>query len=259
MKIESCMSQDGSIMTTADNFVLLDFKNFGHVWTAKNPQTTPIDKTLIIVDWDDTIFPTTWLVRQGMYPNIPSSKDATYVELLQELSSIVIMFLEKIQTLGRVVIITNSQAGWIHDCVKRFIPSLAPILQTIPVYSARSLYNIYTDDPAIWKKMTFNREIAVTYGGDVSCQKNVISRGVGLWERLAMDKLKAENIYTKSVKLYDLPNLNTLSEQLIFLYNQLGTLIEFTGDLDLILSSEEPKDAIGSVESSWNPANTKVF
>lgn len=247
-------------MGTSASLVFLDYKNFGKVWVAENPTTLLIDKALIFIDWDDTLFPTSWMIAQGMDANTVSLEDKRYIQMLEGLSSAIIMFLARIKTLGRIVIVTNSQTGWVSDCIKRYIPSVAAILETIPVCSARSTYEFFTDIPEIWKKMAFGREILETYGTDETRQRNVLSIGDGFAERLAVAKVKAENTYVKSIKLYDAPTPSSIIRQLMFVDENLVKIINHTGDLDLtISSSRETKNSIRGVEPPWDPANAKVF
>jgi hypothetical protein len=247
-------------MGTSASLVFLDYKNFGKVWVAENPTTLLIDKALIFIDWDDTLFPTSWMIAQGMDANTVSLEDKRYIQMLEGLSSAIIMFLARIKTLGRIVIVTNSQTGWVSDCIKRYIPSVAAILETIPVCSARSTYEFFTDIPEIWKKMAFGREILETYGTDETRQRNVLSIGDGFAERLAVAKVKAENTYVKSIKLYDAPTPSSIIRQLMFVDENLVKIINHTGDLDLTISSwRETKNSIRGVEPPWDPANAKVF
>lgn len=247
-------------MGTSASLVFLDYKNFGKVWAAENPTTLLIDKALIFIDWDDTLFPTTWMLAQGMSQTTSSSEDKKYVQLLEGISSAIIMFLARIKTFGRIVIVTNSQTGWVSDCIQRYMPSVAAILETIPICSARSTYEFLTDIPVMWKKMAFGREILETYGTDETRQRNVLSIGDGFAERVAVGKVKAENTYVKSIKLYDAPTPSSIIQQLMFVDENLVKIINHTGDLDLTISSwRETKNSIRGVEPPWDPANAKVF
>lgn len=41
---------------------------------------------------------------------------------------------------GKTFIITNAAEGWVEYSAQRYLPSLVPILEKIPIISARSRY-----------------------------------------------------------------------------------------------------------------------
>ena len=69
--------------------------------------------TLIIFDWDDTLFPTYWLVSTGI--NMRSIDDIRkYLVYFKELDTIVSKLLYEALRLGKVIIVTNASIDWIH-------------------------------------------------------------------------------------------------------------------------------------------------
>jgi len=89
-------------------------------------------QTLIIFDWDDTLFPTTefserWRVaigggeRRQVYEPKCSEQAAQLLEWRQALRE----YLEQACALSsRCCIITNSRRPWVSDCIERFCPEL---------------------------------------------------------------------------------------------------------------------------------------
>lgn len=69
--------------------------------------------TLIIFDWDDTLFPTYWLISTGI--NMRSLDDIRkYLVYFKELDTIVSKLLYEALRLGKVIIVTNASIDWIR-------------------------------------------------------------------------------------------------------------------------------------------------
>ena len=57
---------------------------------------------------------------------------------------------------GKVFIITNAAEGWVEFSAARYMPSLMPILEKIPIISARSRYEQhFPNDFTKWKLYAF--------------------------------------------------------------------------------------------------------
>ena len=73
-----------------------------------------IMNTLIIYDWDDTLFPTTFVLNKNQL-------DQKELLLLEEQN---IKILEKSRQLGRTIIITNASTQWIYNSSEQYMPNL---------------------------------------------------------------------------------------------------------------------------------------
>jgi len=90
-------------------------------------------QTLIIFDWDDTLFPTTELFQNW---GLPSRAEESALELTLEQERVLNEWREALMgclreacSLScRCLIVTNSQRPWVEDCVGRFVPELRPML-----------------------------------------------------------------------------------------------------------------------------------
>ena len=61
---------------------------------------------------------------------------------------------------GEVIIITNSDEGWVHFSAERYIPSLLPIITKYRIVSARTSYEkFYPGQPLCWKAAAFAHEV----------------------------------------------------------------------------------------------------
>jgi hypothetical protein len=93
-------------------------------------------ETCIIFDWDDTLFPSSWVDRIRLHANyqcleeLPEERRLQFVNLEQQ----IITLLEKASNYGHVLIITNAQNGWIQFCCNKFLPNLLHFFEFGPRY-----------------------------------------------------------------------------------------------------------------------------
>eukprot|EP00934_Nitzschia_sp_Nitz4_P007736 Nitzschia sp. Nitz4//scaffold1_size375055//9179//10704//NITZ4_000205-RA/size375055-augustus-gene-0.703-mRNA-1//-1//CDS//3329540832//7726//frame0 len=117
---------------------------------------------VIIVDWDDTILPSTFVDRW----RIENFKDLPlhFQNLLGELSRCADRFLEEASKYGEVIIITNSDDGWVKFSAERYCPQLLPVVDKYRVVSARTRYEkFYPGQPLCWKAAAFAHEVNEIY------------------------------------------------------------------------------------------------
>jgi len=61
---------------------------------------------------------------------------------------------------NQVIIITNSDEGWVKYSAERYLPNLIPILQSYRIISARTRYEkFYPNQPLCWKAAAFAHEV----------------------------------------------------------------------------------------------------
>lgn len=64
----------------------------------------------------------------------------------------------------QVIIITNSDEGWVEFSAQRYCPSLLPVLSKYPIISARTRYEkFYPCQPLCWKAAAFAHEVNEIY------------------------------------------------------------------------------------------------
>jgi len=177
------------------------------------------NNTLFILDWDDTLFPTHWVTKNGI--NIMNNNERDqYFEFFKDLDRNLSVFLKNIMKLGKVVIVTNALKEWVKIS-SIVIPKTYNILKNIEIISARSLFGGKTNDIMDWKKNTFKMVIENHYSN--LQVMNVISIGDAEYEyqalvsltKLNMDKIK----YLKSFRLIKEPQYNHIIEQIGLLNN----------------------------------------
>eukprot|EP00917_Polyrhabdina_sp_WS-2016_P021903 GHVP01047461.1.p1 GENE.GHVP01047461.1~~GHVP01047461.1.p1 ORF type:complete len:264 (+),score=41.72 GHVP01047461.1:48-839(+) len=181
-------------------------------------------KTLIIVDWDDTIMPTTFLRNCGLVP-VRSSDPIRIFEVraaMAELESEVIQTMEYLHDLGQTVIVTNASSDWVKRSSENYMPNLNQILQKTPCISAQEAHSQDVFDPAEWKVLGFKDLVASHFkhegSGSCSCKretKNIMQIGDALSDRRALmilaDQEKAPHF--KSCMLVKSPSIDDMVNQ----------------------------------------------
>lgn len=165
------------------------------------------NNTLIIFDWDDTIFPTNWTINNGLNINDSSSIDR-HITYFQDLDNTVFQLLQKLSQRGKIIIVTNAVASWVYSCCE-LLPKTKKIINNTKVISARNLYQTKTNDIQHWKILAFKNEI-----NNHNSVINVISIGDAEYEYNALinlDKMKKKDI----LKLLDLLKIQHMTILLI--------------------------------------------
>ena len=186
---------------------------------------------LIIYDWDDTLYPTSFIL--GKNPINQSE-----LALLEDKN---IRLLEKSRELGITIIITNAATQWIYNSSEQFMPTLYKYIKEndILIVSARGYAtNKHIFDYEKWKDLTFYntiRQLSTT-----NHINNILSIGDAVYERNALIKygifINKKNNYTtyiKTIKYIDRPTPeNMINETTSLLYN-LEYDIKLKADLDI--------------------------
>lgn len=198
--------------------------------------------TTIIFDWDDTLFASTYLLTNGydLTPNTMRKPelDAKLVLLERTVSHLLSITLQ----LGNVYIITNSENGWVGACTQKYMPTILPWLQHIPVLSARSTYeNQYPGQPQKWKEIAFYDTLQHLHHEPRN--KDIIAFGDAHIDRhaaiIATNKINKAKI--KNIKLIDRPTVDQLQKQLELIIKVLPQLYHQNDNLDLMLSIQQVK------------------
>lgn len=140
-------------------------------------------KKVIIFDWDDTICPSSFVDQM----KVESFKDLPlhFQNQFKEIAKTGEKCLNEAAKFGDVIIITNSDDGWVKFSAERFVPSILPCLEKFPIVSARTRYErFYPNQPLCWKAAAFAHEVNEVFmsngkdhknGGDESMSTDVSS------------------------------------------------------------------------------------
>jgi len=194
----------------------------------------PTSSNIIILDYDDTILASTWLSANNLSLNSTFEEVAHHAEELRVLEACAAKLLSKALELGDVHLVTNAENGWIQLTVDKFLPALKPLLPHIQVVSARSSYEHHSSNPREWKVLAFHSLIEK----DTAECKNIVSLGDSHHERQALHIVTSSltNSFAKSIKFVERPTMDILRRQIELISSCIEYIINYEGDLDLMLS-----------------------
>lgn len=117
---------------------------------------------VIIFDWDDTILPSSFIdqFKVESFDEFPQDVQ----RMLNEVAKSAERCLNEASKYGEVLIITNSDEGWVKYSCQRYCPALLPIAAKYKVVSARTRYErFYPGQPLCWKAAAFAHEVNELY------------------------------------------------------------------------------------------------
>lgn len=190
--------------------------------------------TLIILDWDDTLFPTSWITKNNI--EIQSIKNSPNIAYFTKIDVALYKLLKLMLKCGDIYIITNALLNWIVIS-SSILPKTCELLKSseIKIISARGEYQAKYDNPMDWKKMAFERELNMIMKNKLI--NNVISIGDAEYEYNALINLYRDDEKNykllKSVKFIRYPNNYQLLDQILVLTNAIVDICMKTKHLDL--------------------------
>lgn len=239
------------------------------------------DQTVIIVDWDDTLFPTTWLQQDmGLELDRPLPQHRPDIRVPFEAAmkkAEDFLVLAKKHS-NHVIILTLARSPWIENCVRYFAPWFGKVLRNleIPIVYAREAvfgarddeYNkrdFETDEEemAYWtniKSEAIEQEVARCYSQyEGQSWKNVISIGDSDFEREGTKemikrwckknaKTAVQLPRTKTLKFLDDPTVDEIADQLKLVISWLPDIIKRDEGLNIDLDNAGNEN-LGGIES----------
>lgn len=119
------------------------YSTFGVAFSCRDSQTTFAEKsqTAIVFDWDDTLFPTTYvrhdlgldLHKSLKDQRLPNSLKQEVAANLQKCATNAANLLRLACTMGKVILVTLASPPWVTDACKLFYPSLGPLLTELGI------------------------------------------------------------------------------------------------------------------------------
>lgn len=216
------------------------------VYNKKDLQICP-SNTLIIIDWDDTLYPTSWGVENGIDLTDPNTR-YKYMNHFEQLDDELSATLELMITLGDVVIITNAMPEWI-ELATSILPKTKRCLSVIDVVSARMRHQNHSK-MSDWKKYTFAEELvkrSTTQDNRSNSRSdsrtdnhkyiNILSLGDAEYEHNALVNLYTHKIvphkYLKSVKFIRSTNYDVVIEQIKMIKKYITDICRMTRQVDM--------------------------
>ena len=196
---------------------------YKNVWSPGIKQKT--HNTLFIFDWDDTLFPTSFLVKEEIVDVFPLSKNLK--DLFALLEEILIKILRFSKTRGDVYIISNSNMSWLTYSLEKYLPILKKFLDEINIISSRDRYEeVFPGDFKIWKERTF---LDLTRNINDKLVTNILCFGDSKID-IDAGKILAQqfnNSFIKTIKFKENPDMEDLigqlklvSEKIEFIYSK---------------------------------------
>jgi hypothetical protein len=228
------------------------------VWDAPS-------ETLIFLDWDDTLCPTTSCTKYLTRWTTGAPQD---VALLVHQATVV-EFLKAAGALGRVVIVTMAQKAWVNTCIERLMPEMADVLkelkievvsarESLPQRLRRQAFSDDRDPSQYLKTKAMDRLIKQFYknstpasmAGKPRSWKNIVSVGDSCAERLALQDLVFRRMQRsgsgdwkecrcKTLLLLENPTLEQLSKELRTVTKLISVLVHHDGDIHVDVDADD--------------------
>ena len=207
---------------------------YKNLWTPG--VKTKCHNSLFIFDWDDTLFPTSFLVKEGISneDNLPEE----LIKLFNILEEIIINILNYVIEKGDVYIITNSSIGWFKYSSDKYYPNLGNLLDKIKIISARDEYEkIYPGQNKFWKEKAFlnlKKEI------NPKLVTNIICFGDSIIELEAGKTLacKLNEAFVKTIKFKENPEIEDLIKQLNLINEKIGFIYSKAKNLSITIEQK---------------------
>jgi len=210
-------------------------------------EATGSNSTIIVFDWDDTLYPSSWVHGNGYDLVNAELSDLSEQErsLLAAFEDIILIVLDRAMRLGKVMIVTDAEQDWVELSASIFMPRVAALLErsSVLVVSARSSFERkHPFQPSEWKRETFVKYVYGYHSNAVDFfPRNIISVGDGPNERAALHSLvnSVPGLLGKCVKLVTRPTVEELHVQMEMLLGFLTYICRSADPLDLQLSKEK--------------------
>ena len=161
---------------------------------------------IFLIDWDDTLFPSSWINSNNINLQNESSIN-DYKLYFLDLDKVVSGFLDSLNKVGDIYIVTNASLSWIKTCLNILqLTSKTIILNRIRIISARDLYSNRTNSATEWKILTFKNVIMENLKKLNNIKQNtylnIFSFGDAKYEYIALLNLNNFLIENEMVKEY---------------------------------------------------------
>ena len=198
-----------------------------------------VNPSLIIIDWDDTLFPTnivcdeySWVTQGKQYISemIPISARNDLIAITNELDEKLTKIIDKMMKFAEVVIITNSSPSWIELWLNEYLPFTKRMfeLYNIKVVHARfhkkDNYKLNSNE---WKMDAFNDVIMewIKKNNYENVMKNVFSIGDKMNDLKALDNFEYNMLIKKGVKFIENPSYPELKNELDLLNSVIDGMV----------------------------------
>jgi hypothetical protein len=195
---------------------------------------------LVFLDFDDTLFPTSDLLKQNIVVSnlkgINCIKDIKLRNIIKTLEEQIIEILTHHENVI-YCIVTNAAYEWITLCLNKIYCKLNTVIKknNIEIISAIDSYShLLGDNPMLWKYCAFKEVV------NKHKINNILGLGDNFNDRQALlllkDDLNDSSHKIKSIKFPEFPTTVDLQKQMELVRNVMATIIKHDGHLDLQLT-----------------------
>lgn len=187
------------------------------IWLPFNQR--PHYNSLIIFDWDDTLFPTSNLLNRKDF-NEDLTGNERLSRKIKKLQINVLSILTSSLNRGHTFIITNAVRGWVESNTKRFFPSVMPLFSQIKVISAREEFErFHPCNPRMWKIKSF---LNILRNFDSHRVTNILCIGDSEYEMDAGKKMASyfKHVCIKRIRFKNNPSFHEVTNQIYSVINQ---------------------------------------
>lgn len=246
-------------------------------------------RTCIILDWDDTIFPLTYVASDlRLDPHVPLQEQSIPEAMKKEVASRLASCAEQAKKLltaasdvGNVAVVTLAREPWITESCQNFCPQL---LETVHELGVMVCYaqadspdgqSLVTSRPAATQEKILTELKARAIGQCLRnfCQQccdegdalHALSIGDSEFERLgtrlaveelsrSLGRTAASEVYTKTFKTMEKPTVAELTSQLAQVAAWLPSIASAREALDLALADVDDRRCIQAIEQKLKRA-----
>ena len=240
--------------------------------SSTSGETSLFAKTLIIFDFDDTLFCTKYFDTFALsYQDIFTCKvsleeiNPCLVRELKQLESTIIELFINLQQSYDIIIISNADLKWINNCLTHFLEELKEYINEndIKIYSAKNMFSKIVKNSKEWKTKCFKKVIIDMYKNDINSDLNVISVGDSNEEKKAVFNLAKINefrkINPKFIHMISFPSAASIILQLKYLNNNINNIIFDNKSIyKMIIQIKNDNVEINCI-SSTNKKNEDIF
>ena len=189
---------------------------------------------LIILDWDDTLFPTSWVVRNGIDLTDKDTKNR-YIVYFSQLDNILYKLISLCMECGTTYIVTNAKVKWVMISADILPNTKKLLMNNVKILSAREKHEKdHPNDMFAWKRMIFKNIVTTVYPNNGN--QNIISVGDADYEYRALIDLwnkKKPNRMLKTVRFISSPTFESIIDQLDILSTSIRTICLTKKHMDL--------------------------
>ena len=235
-----------------------------------------IAKTLLIFDFDDTLFSTKYFDSFSLpYKEIFDFKvsleqlNPCLFKEIKELEKNLLELFSQVHVQGPPpVIVSNADMRWIKNCLTHFLEEFNDFIEEndIKIYSAKNIFSNekntdFKKESTFWKVQCFEKVVNDVFieekknyenEGESNLELNVISIGDGEDEKKAVFNLTKnknkfpyfQNIRSKFIRMIDSPSAASIILQLQYLLENMNKIIEsnktiYTMNIDIVNGSTQ--------------------